>query len=98
MRIKKSQNKWFVIIPILASIIVSINFDAPYYFNLSEFFIILPFSLLVFKDIWNYIQGEDFWSFGSKIESTDSKLERAYWFILLLILYLIMIYYFSFEV
>ncbi|SPX84595.1 Uncharacterised protein [Moraxella ovis] len=61
-------------------------------------FLFLFISLMVFIDIWNYIQGKDFWSFGNKLKSDDSKLEWFYWFALKVVVYLAGIYHFLFKV
>ncbi|STY87053.1 Uncharacterised protein [Moraxella ovis] len=53
---------------------------------------------MVFIDIWNYIRGKDFWSFGNKLKSDDSKLEWFYWFALKVVVYLAGIYHFLFKV
>ncbi|VEG13947.1 Uncharacterised protein [Moraxella cuniculi] len=91
-------NKIMLITPFLISIIVSIELDKDYYFDFYEFFMVLFISLMFFIDFWNYIHGENFWSLGNRISSTDSKLYRFYWFFLMLAIYVVAVFYFLFRV
>lgn len=75
-----SVNKILIVAPFVISIIVSIELDKKYYFDIYEFFIFLFISLMVFVDIYDYVNGRDFWSFGNKVKSNDSKILRFYWF------------------
>lgn len=92
------KNKMLVIAPFLISMAVSIELDKKYYFDFYEFFMFLFISLMVFVDIYDYVNGRDFWSFGNKLKSNDNKLLRFYWFFLMVIVYLGSIFYFLFKV
>lgn len=97
-RKKMNVNRVLIIAPFVISIIVSIELDKKYYFDIYEFFIFLFISLMFFVDIYNYANGKDFWSFGNKLKSNDNKLLRFYWFFLMVIVYLMGIFYFLFRV
>lgn len=93
-----SVNKILIVAPFVISIIVSIELDKKYYFDIYEFFIFLFISLMVFVDICDYVNGRDFWSFGNKVKSNDSKILRFYWFFLMVIVYALGIFHFLFRV
>lgn len=93
-----SVNKILIVAPFVISIIVSIELDKKYYFDIYEFFIFLFISLMVFVDIYDYVNGRDFWSFGNKVKSNDSKILRFYWLSLMVIVYALGIFHFLFRV
>lgn len=92
------KNKMLVIAPFLISMAVSIELDRKYYFDIYEFFMFLFISLMAFVNIYDYVNGRDFWSFGNKLKSNDSKLSRFYWFSLIIIVYALGVFYFLFQV
>ncbi|MFL1733147.1 hypothetical protein [Moraxella oculi] len=55
-----SVNKILIAAPFAMSIIVSIELDRKYYFDIYEFFIFLFVSLMVFVNIYDYVNGRDF--------------------------------------
>ncbi|MDO4894334.1 hypothetical protein [Moraxella sp.] len=92
------KNKMLVIAPFLISIAVSIELDRKYYFDIYEFFIFLFVSLMVFVNIYDYVNGRDMLIFGNKLKAGDNKLLRFYWLFLMVIVYLGGIFHFLFKV
>lgn len=92
------KNKMLVIAPFLISIAVSIELDRKYYFDIYEFFIFLFVSLMVFVNIYDYVNGRDMLIFGNELKAGDNKLLRFYWLFLMVIVYLGSIFHFLFKV
>ena len=93
-----SVNKILIVAPFVISIIVSVELDKKYYFDFYEFFIFLFISLMVFVNIYDYVNGKDMSIFGNNLKSNDSKPLRFYWLSLMTIVYTLGIFHFLFRV